>query len=205
VYLTRSLSECLAAATAPQGAERVCDLEPGTPTLLLLISFVTSAALMAAKIAQLELLVAKWAEHSRLQLELVGLLGEGAEPDAAAPAGPAPAAALNHFMAQPIVPPIVAGNLAHVAHAQAPHVAHAQAPQPLPQPVVPHPEPVVVRGVCEGCGTNVMSNDEGRKKEGEKYYHAQCIRGECDVCGRVVHTSSDRVRVGEAYRHRDCT
>ena len=204
MYLTRSLSECLAAATAPQGAARVCDLEPGTPTLLLLLSFVTSAALMAVKIAELELLVVKWAEHSRLQLELAELLAEGAEPAAAAPAGPPPAAPPNHFLAQPAVPPIVAANLAHVAHAQAPHVAHAPAPQPQPQPVAPHPEPVVVRGVCEGCGTNVMSNDEGRKKEGEKYYHAQCLRGECDICGRVVHTSSDRVRVGEGYRHRDC-
>ena len=97
------------------------------------------------------------------------------------------------LIVQQIVPLIAPANLANMGH------------QPQPQPVAPQPEPVVVRGMCEGCGTNVMSNDEGRKKEGEKYYHAHCLRGECDICGRVVHTSSDRVRVGEGYRHRDCT
>ncbi|MFN9953818.1 MAG: hypothetical protein ACK55I_12030, partial [bacterium] len=28
-----------------------------------------------------------------------------------------------------------------------------------------------VRGVCDGCGKNVMSNDDGRWREDDKYYH----------------------------------
>jgi hypothetical protein len=146
----------------------------------MLFSFVTSAALMAVKLASLEMLVAKWDEHSRLKLELDELLADEATvPLASAPLAP------SHFLAQPAVPPIPAANLANVAYA-------------------PAPEPVVVRGMCDGCGTNVMSNHDGRKKQGQKYYHIECFRGYCAICEQIVHAASDRVRVGNSYQHRDC-
>ena len=65
-------------------------------------------------------------------------------------------------------------------------------------------EPVEVRGVCDGCGQNVMSNDEGRKREGRKYYHEDCIKGLCGGCGRIVHADADRVRLSGVYWHSDC-
>ena len=37
-------------------------------------------------------------------------------------------------------------------------------------------EEVEIRGVCDGCGQNVLSNDEGRKREGSQYYHEQCTK-----------------------------
>jgi hypothetical protein len=65
-------------------------------------------------------------------------------------------------------------------------------------------EQVEVRGVCDGCGQNVMSNDEGRKREGGKYYHTQCVKGLCGGCGRIVHASADRGRISGVYWHSDC-
>jgi hypothetical protein len=65
-------------------------------------------------------------------------------------------------------------------------------------------EQVEVRGVCDGCGQNVMSNDEGRKREGSKYYHEQCVKGLCGGCGRIVHANADRGSISGVYWHRDC-
>jgi pyruvate/2-oxoglutarate dehydrogenase complex dihydrolipoamide acyltransferase (E2) component len=62
----------------------------------------------------------------------------------------------------------------------------------------------VVRGVCDGCGEDVLSSDEGRKREGSKYYHEACVRGNCGGCGRIVHAESDRVKLSGVYWHRDC-
>jgi hypothetical protein len=49
-----------------------------------------------------------------------------------------------------------------------------------------------------------MSNDEGRKREGSKYYHEQCVKGLCGGCGRIVHASADRGSISGVYWHRDC-
>ena len=65
-------------------------------------------------------------------------------------------------------------------------------------------EHVEIRGVCDGCGQNVMSNDEGRKREGDNYYHAECVRGQCGGCGRVVHTKSARASIRGVYWHAEC-
>ncbi len=65
-------------------------------------------------------------------------------------------------------------------------------------------EPVEVRGVCDGCGQNVMSHDEGRKREGSKYYHELCVKGLCGGCGRIVHANADRGKMAGVYWHRDC-
>ena len=78
-------------------------------------------------------------------------------------------------------------------------------PQPLvgippPQP----PQPVEIRGVCDGCGQNVMSNDEGRMREGDKYYHGACVKGQCGGCGLVVHADSARASILGEYWHAEC-
>ena len=65
-------------------------------------------------------------------------------------------------------------------------------------------EQVEVRGVCDGCGQSVMSNDEGRKREGSKYYHEQCVKGLCGGCGQIVHANADRDRISGVYWHHDC-
>ena len=65
-------------------------------------------------------------------------------------------------------------------------------------------EAPVVRGVCDGCGEYVMSNDEGRKREDDRYYHSECIKGRCGGCGVIVHGNDDRVNQSGVYWHRDC-
>jgi hypothetical protein len=37
-----------------------------------------------------------------------------------------------------------------------------------------------------------MSNDEGRKREGSKYYHEQCVKEMCGGCGRITHADAER-------------
>jgi hypothetical protein len=100
-------------------------------------------------------------------------------------AGAGPAA--PHFVAQQVVPGIAAPHLGNIAHAQ--------------EPV---PAPVEVRGVCDGCGQNVLSNDDGRKREGAKYYHSHCVKGMCGGCAKVVHAEAARVVLGGVYWHMDC-
>ncbi len=65
-------------------------------------------------------------------------------------------------------------------------------------------EDIAVRGVCDGCKQNVLSNDEGRKREGNKYYHEQCVKGMCGGCGRIVHADAARVQLSGVYWHCDC-
>jgi hypothetical protein len=68
----------------------------------------------------------------------------------------------------------------------------------------PPPQSVEARGVCDGCGQNVMSDDEGRQREGNKYYHAGCVKGRCGGCGQVVHASSARASIRGVYWHAEC-
>jgi hypothetical protein len=96
-------------------------------------------------------------------------------------------AAEQQLLAHPIVPGVPAPQLASIAHAQG-----------------SSSEPVEMRGACDGCGQNVMSDDEGRVREGSKYFYFGCIKGHCGGCGRVVHADADRVKVGGVYFHRDC-
>ena len=97
------------------------------------------------------------------------------------------AAEEHQLLAYPIVPGIPAPQLASIAHAQG-----------------ASSEPIEVRGLCDGCGENVMSDDEGRVREGDNYFHLGCIKGYCGGCGRVVHADANRVKVDGVYFHRDC-
>ena len=103
-------------------------------------------------------------------------------------------------------------------------------PQPQPQPPQPQPnfvtvrsgpssaapalsniaaaeeaaEAPTVRGRCDGCRRNVLSNDEGRQREGDKYYHSKCVKGFCGGCGLIVHIDAGRVKRDRVYWHADC-
>ena len=98
-------------------------------------------------------------------------------------------------------------------HARAPQPHHAQAaPKHHAPAVAKHPpaqsqaQVAAVRGRCDGCGTNVMDQDTGRVREGDKYFHGHCVKGECGGCGLVVHANSVREIHGNpgVYWHSDC-
>jgi hypothetical protein len=65
-------------------------------------------------------------------------------------------------------------------------------------------EAPTVRGRCDGCRRNVLSNDEGRQREGDKYYHSKCVKGLCGGCGLIVHIDAGRVKRDRVYWHADC-
>ena len=159
----------------------------------------------------------RWAELASLHAELVRLVAElssGAFGGASAPAPPQahgaaaasaaahapahPAGAAQEFLVHQIVPAAAPASLAAVPHAAAPitPVALAQ---------LANSEEVEVRGVCDGCGQTVTSDDEGRKRQGDKYYHARCIKGYCACCHTIVHADAARVVIDGAYWHTDCT
>jgi hypothetical protein len=100
-----------------------------------------------------------------------------------------------------------------------------------PSVVIANVQPVAsssrsVRGVCDGCLRNVWSDDEvrvlpcramcrcisaalgcgvqGRVREGERYYHEECVKGYCGGCGLVVHCNDLRQRLDGVYWHADC-
>jgi hypothetical protein len=101
---------------------------------------------------------------------------------------------------QQTVPQIAPANLSNMGHL-------AQQPELMPAASLDSAqaaEPAVVRGVCDGCGHNVMSNDEGRHREGSKYYHEQCVKGMCGHCNKIVHADAERVVHEDQYWHKDC-
>ena len=146
-------------------------------------------------------------------------LADGSAPSVAI--GPGGAHVAPPAAAAAMLPPAVgapAGLEQLDAHAHPPQLEGGAVPDLLAHPIQPlipapqlvnvpqqaHSEPVEVRGVCDGCGQNVMSNHEGRKREGDKYYHPQCVKGNCGSCGRIVHANSERMKVAGVYWHKDC-
>jgi hypothetical protein len=49
-----------------------------------------------------------------------------------------------------------------------------------------------------------MSDDEGRHREGNKYYHSNCVKGMCGHCNKIVHANAERVSQADMYWHREC-
>jgi hypothetical protein len=133
-----------------------------------------------------------WAEGDRLQQEHAELATVGAEQPASAAAASAAVGGCS------LAGGLIVSRSAPPAPA-APVLANVQQLDPEEEEVV-----VEVRGICDGCNQNVMSNDEGRKREGRKYYHEDCIKGLCGGCGRIVHADADRVRLSGVYWHSDC-
>ena len=61
-----------------------------------------------------------------------------------------------------------------------------------------------LRGECPACKRNVYATDEGRVKEGNSYYHAECVKGVCTKCNNNVYGDQARLREGDAYYHLEC-
>ena len=65
-------------------------------------------------------------------------------------------------------------------------------------------EPRAFRGVCPACRRDVYTSDEGRVKEGDHYYHPECVKGACTLCSKNVYGDQERGRDGDAYYHIQC-
>ena len=220
-YLVSSIQECTASANenrAPPYPPIVCDLPVASQQLLMVVlSTLTSVGFLGNKIGQLKCLRLRWKERISLRVERTRVLTElgrfesvvpggpaaapqtAAQPDSApAPAGAAGAAvespAATAFILNRNTPAAAAPNLGQVPHAPGTASAASQ------QAAVP-PE---VRGVCPGCERNVLSNDEGRHREDDIYYHSECVKGWCGRCGKIVHNNASRTRVDGDYWHMDC-
>jgi hypothetical protein len=50
----------------------------------------------------------------------------------------------------------------------------------------------------------VYSSDEGRVKEGDHYYHRECVKGVCSRCGNSVYGDQERGRDEDTYYHIQC-
>jgi hypothetical protein len=163
--------------------------------------FTTIRRCIRYKVALIEALKLHWAERARLRQEQAARAAAVAEQPAAAAAASsaAHAAAPAASAAQ-----AVAAGSSQASGFIVSRSAPAAPAAPVLASVQQLDEPVEVRGVCDGCGQNVMSNDEGRKREGSKYYHEQCVKGLCGGCGRIVHANADRGSISGVYWHRDC-
>ena len=136
-------------------------------------------------------------------LEFVRNGGAAPAASAAQVAAPAASAAQPATPAASAVQAVVAGSSQASGFIVSRSAPTAPAP-PLLASVQQLDEQVEVRGVCDGCGQNVMSNDEGRLREGSQYYHEQCVKGLCGGCGQIVHANADRDRISGVYWHHDC-
>ena len=155
------------------------------------------------KVALIEALKLHWAERARLRQVQAARAAAVAEQPAAA--GAAASAAQAAAPAASAAQAVAAGSSqasGFIVSRSAPAAPAAPVLASVPQ--LGADEPVEVRGVCDGCGQNVMSNDEGRKREDSKYYHEQCVKGLCGGCGRIVHANADRGSISGVYWHRDC-
>jgi hypothetical protein len=162
------------------------------------------------------------ANHAvHIEPEFVG--GGHVAPLAIGPALPSMQHAHPANLPHPVHPPAAAVNVHTPAHphpqapakhalphpqlqAPAKHApAHPQAQAPAKHAPMPaHNPPTNVRGICDGCGENVMDADNGRVREGDKYYHAACIRGSCGGCHLIVHANAERQQRAGVYWHNDC-
>ena len=164
-------------------------------------SFTTIGRCIRYKVARIEALKLHWAERARL----VQLQAERAAAVAEQPAAASAAASAAHAAAPAaITAQAVAAGSSQASGFIVSRSAPAAPAAPVLASVQQLDEQVEVRGVCDGCGQNVMSNDEGRKREGSKYYHEQCVKGLCGGCGLIVHASADRGSISGVYWHRDC-
>jgi hypothetical protein len=214
-------------------ANNICDLAPNASTMVLAASLMTSFGMLMFKAAQVQVLSLKIKDGHRLRKEreelVTALHGRTPAPieeqlvaapqPSAGSNGPVPravAAALQpaarhddianepEFMTSRQPPPPAAGRSLQGAAGRAEQGQPTGGFNPLRAAEEEEEEEVEVRGVCEGCGEYVMSNDEGRKREHDKYYHSECIKGRCGGCWLIVHANDDRVQLSGVYWHRDC-
>lgn len=164
------------------------------------------------KLGLLQALRLRWSERKTLQAERTRLLASFAS---------VAAASVSVGTTVPNLSPLQAGIRAGLPdpnpeppapepdHANNQLITDRNAPPPLLPPAIGaaliSDGSVTVRGMCDGCGTNVMSTDEGRRREGAKYFHEACVRGDCGHCGLIVHarTLHRELRNG-IYYHPEC-
>jgi hypothetical protein len=198
----------------------------------MLLSCMTSFLMLGFKIAQAHRMHVKMgdlAKYGALYDKVVAVLGADEAQRLVQAHGDAAAAGARHVAAQAAIPAAVPPVVGHAVGAAGPGGANAHPavnvplnPAPvgfLVQPIVPilvaanlegvqqqeeSGEDVEVRGVCPGCKQNVLSSDEGRKREGSVYFHLGCIKGMCPRCNKIVHADAERVNVSGEYWHREC-
>jgi hypothetical protein len=49
-----------------------------------------------------------------------------------------------------------------------------------------------------------MSDDDGRVRDGDWYYHQRCVKGVCSQCGDNVYADQARGFDDGAYYHLEC-
>ena len=204
-YLIHSMLDCVQAAQDQSElptSSSACDLSMTTAPILV-VSTLTSAAMLAYKLGLIEAIRVRMSEKQLLRDEVARL---------AEPASGRETAFENAPLHAPIVPQhtgvLIGPAASEVQHASraasdAPEFIVSRLAPPLASAIAPASE-VSVRGVCDGCGQDVLSNDEGRKREGDKYYHEGCVKGQCGGCGRVVHAESARASIRGVYWHAEC-
>jgi hypothetical protein len=225
LYMLQSISECVKGAQANRSMNDgvvVCDLPIDFKQLaLLIVGTLSSAAMLAYKISLCEQVRLRVTIKNSLKAQRATLLAEGAAGllvPAAAAGGRAAQAAMAQSAAAPAssgVPTAQVGASSALHHAAEPaDVQFLGARTPAP-PASGHAlanvehgnvnsEAPTVRGICDCCGIGVLGSDNGRVREGEKYYHAQCVKGQCGGCGLVVHSDANRENRGGVYWHIGC-
>ena len=183
IYVLNSVAECIKGARANQSLSNepiVCDLPSDAKQLaLILIGTISSAAMLTYKMGLCEQVRLQMTMKDGLKAQRSMLLAE-LEADV-----PSPGSQSSVSSAAAGSPQLSASAAAEGSQQQhGGFIVSRSVPPPPAPPALPNvqqldaaEEGVVVRGVCDGCKQNVMSNDEGRKREDDKYYHEQCIKG----------------------------
>jgi hypothetical protein len=172
--------------------------------VVVMLSTFTSVCFLGNKVGQLECLRLRWKERTTLRVERTRLLTElmhSGRFESVLPGGPAAALAAAPAAAVAAAPAPAAADLdpEFTLARNAPVIASAAGPSNGPQ------EPQgAFRGVCPACDRNVYSTDEGRIREGDRYYHLQCVKGVCGRCGQNVYGDQERGRDGAMYYHIEC-
>ena len=222
LYLLNSIAECVKGAEAARSLQDdmvVCDLPNDVTQLaVLVLGTISSAGMLFYKISLCEQIRLHQTVKEGLKRQRATLLAQlnGNMPSSAV-AAVAAASSGAHGSTAAAAAPLGAAAAAPSASQHAIDGDHAQfvgARAPAPPPAghalayVEHAGassgPPTVRGICDGCGVGVLSNDNGRVREGESYFHAHCVRGHCGGCGLVVHAASGREKRGGVYWHAEC-
>jgi hypothetical protein len=201
-YLIQSIQECIKSADENRSQPMlvVCDLPEDVKQIsLYVISTVTSVGMLAVKACKIVPIRLRWkekemleAEHNRLLTELSAAAtpNSGAMPASAASASAQPAANVAGAHAAELDPEFA--------------VARAALAQPVASTSQVPSGPGEFRGECPACKSGVYTTDDGRVKEGDKYYHQGCVKGACSKCGNNVYGDQVRGHENDAYFHLEC-
>ena len=205
-YLVRSVQDCAqpAARTLAESLSALsCDLSPRS-TWITILSTVSSVGMLAYKLGLVEVIRLRRCERDLLRSESRRLnvalphasgAAAGAASGGVQPRGPSPGAAGS----------VPTPSEAQQESASDPEFILSRAgPSRSAAPRLAEEAELSVRGVCDGCRRGVLSNDEGRIREGDKYYHAECVICQCGGCGRVVHAESAIASLRGVYWHAEC-